>query len=40
VRIDTALIASGDVDLFYDARRRLALAAAKFDAGGLLGLLR
>jgi hypothetical protein len=40
VRIDPALTASGDVDLFYDARRRLALAAAKFDEGGLLGLLR
>lgn len=34
------LLASGDVDLLYDPRQRLALTAEKLDGGGLLGLLR
>lgn len=33
------LLASGDVDLLYDARKRLTLVAAKLDNQGLLGLL-
>jgi hypothetical protein len=33
------LLASGDVDLLYDARKRLTLVAARLDGRGLLGLL-
>jgi len=34
------LLASGDVDLLYDRRRKLTLAARKMDGRGLLGLLK
>lgn len=34
------LLASGDVDLLYDARRKLTLTSDRFDGGGLLGLLK
>ncbi len=34
------LLASGDVDLLYDRRRKLTLAARKMDGHGLLGLLK
>lgn len=34
------LLASGDVDLLYDPRRRLSLVSDKLDSSGLLGLLR
>jgi len=34
------LLASGDVDLLYDARRKLTLTSARLDGGGLLGLLK
>ena len=34
------LLASGDVDLLYDARRKLALTANRLEGGGLLGLLK
>lgn len=34
------LLASGDIDLLYDARRKLTLTSARLDGGGLLGLLR
>lgn len=34
------LLASGDVDLFYDPRKRLSLVAKKLDGNELLGLLR
>jgi hypothetical protein len=34
------LLASGDVDLLYDTRRRLTVVAEKMDGEGLLGLLR
>ena len=34
------LLASGDVDLLYDARRKLTLVSERLDEEGLLGLLR
>ncbi len=34
------LLASGDVDLLYDARRKLTLISNRLDGGGLLGLLK
>lgn len=34
------LLASGDVDLLYDSRRKLTVVSAKFDGEGLLGLLK
>jgi len=34
------LLASGDVDLLYDPRKRLSLVAKNLDGNGLLGLLR
>ncbi len=34
------LLASGDVDLLYDARRKVTLVARKLDHSGLVGLLR
>lgn len=34
------LLASGDVDLLYDARHRITLASEKMDGAGLLGLLK
>jgi hypothetical protein len=35
-----ALLASGDVDLLYDPRRRISLVTRKLDEYGLLGLLK
>jgi hypothetical protein len=40
VRIDPSLTASGDVDLMYDARKRISIASNKLDGEGLIGLLR
>lgn len=40
VRIDPSLTASGDVDLMYDARRKISIASSKLDGEGLIGLLR
>lgn len=34
------LLASGDVDMLYDPRKKLSLVAAKLDGNGLLGLLK
>ncbi|MCL2523932.1 MAG: nucleotidyltransferase domain-containing protein [Betaproteobacteria bacterium] len=34
------LLASGDVDLLYDSRKRLSLVSRRLDGSGLLGLLR
>lgn len=34
------LLASGDVDLLYDARKKLTLVSSRLDSEGLLGLLR
>jgi phosphopantothenate synthetase len=34
------LLASGDVDLLYDARHRITLVSEKMDSAGLLGLLK
>ncbi|RJG14456.1 GSU2403 family nucleotidyltransferase fold protein [Massilia cavernae] len=34
------LLASGDVDLLYDARHKITLASEKLDGNGLLGLLK
>lgn len=34
------LLASGDVDLLYDARKKLTVVSAKLDGNGLLGLLK
>ncbi|MDP3037477.1 MAG: nucleotidyltransferase domain-containing protein, partial [Rhodocyclaceae bacterium] len=36
----TELLASGDIDLLFDARRKVTLVARKVDRFGLLGLLR
>ncbi|CAO4144599.1 Nucleotidyltransferase [Methylorubrum thiocyanatum] len=40
VRIDSGLVATGDVDLLLDARRKLKIAAPGLSNEGLLGLLR
>lgn len=40
VRIDSGLVATGDVDLLLDARRALKIAAPGLSSEGLLGLLR
>ena len=40
VRIDPSLTASGDIDLMYDARRKISIASRKLDGEGLIGLLR
>lgn len=40
VQCSMDLLASGDMDLFYDPRKPLALTAEKLDGIGLLGLLR
>jgi hypothetical protein len=34
------LLASGDVDLLYDARKKLVVVSEKLDGNGLLGLLK
>jgi hypothetical protein len=40
VRIDPSLTASGDIDLMYDARRKISIASQKLGGEGLIGLLR
>ncbi len=40
LRIDPSLTASGDVDLMFDARKRITIASQKLDGNGLIGLLR
>jgi hypothetical protein len=40
VHTQSGLVASGDIDLLYDARRHLSLALADVHASGLIGLLR
>jgi hypothetical protein len=40
VQFLSELLASGDVDLLYDARKNLSLAAHKMEGEGLLGILR
>lgn len=40
VRVDPSLTSSGDVDLLFDARKRMAIASKKLDGAGLIGLLR
>jgi hypothetical protein len=40
VHTQSDLVASGDIDLLYDARRHLSLALADVHASGLIGLLR
>ncbi|GJE71080.1 GSU2403 family nucleotidyltransferase fold protein [Methylorubrum podarium] len=40
IRIDSGLVATGDVDLLLDARRTLKIAAPGLSSEGLLGLLR
>jgi hypothetical protein len=34
------LLASGDADLLYDARKKLVVVSEKLDGNGLLGLLK
>jgi len=40
VQVESGLIASGDIDLLYDARRHLSLAVKGLATEGLIGLLR
>jgi hypothetical protein len=40
VFFETSLLASGDVDLLYDPRKKLSLVIDKLDGNGLIGLLR
>lgn len=40
VHIRMGLLASGDIDLLYDPRKKLSLVAKNLDGNGLLGLLR
>lgn len=40
VRFVLELLASGDVDLLYDARKKLTVVSDKLDGNGLLGLLK
>jgi hypothetical protein len=40
VHTQSGLVASGDIDLLYDARRHLSLAVEDVHASGLIGLLR
>ncbi len=40
VQARSGLVASGDIDILYDARRRLSLAAQDVHASGLIGVLR
>jgi hypothetical protein len=40
VQIDSGPIATGDIDLLYDARRRLSLAVTGMATEGLIGLLK
>ena len=39
VHVDSGLIASGDIDLLYDARRHISLAISGISTSGLIGLL-
>ncbi len=39
VHVDSGLIATGDIDLLYDARRHMSLAVSGLSVNGLLGLL-
>lgn len=39
VHVDSGLIATGDIDLLYDARRHISLAVSGGSAQGLIGLL-
>lgn len=40
VEFKMELLASGDVDLLYDGRKRIVLTARKLNGSGLLGLLK
>jgi hypothetical protein len=40
VHVESGLVASGDIDLLYDARRHITLAVKGLAAEGLIGLLR
>ena len=40
VQIDSGLIATGDIDLLYDARRHISLAVTGMATEGLIGLLK
>lgn len=40
VQVQSGLVATGDIDLLYDARRHISLASRDFRASGLVGLLR
>jgi hypothetical protein len=40
VQIESGLVATADIDLLYDARRRISLAVAGLSAAGLIGLLK
>ena len=40
VHVDGGLVASGDIDLLYDARRHMSLAGTRVTTGGLIGLLK
>jgi hypothetical protein len=39
VHVDSGLIATGDIDLLYDARRHISLAVSGINTSGLIGLL-
>lgn len=39
VHVDSGLIATGDVDLLYDARRHISLAVSGLSTSGLIGIL-
>jgi hypothetical protein len=39
VQVDSGLIATGDIDLLYDARRHISLAVSGVNTTGLIGLL-
>ena len=40
VQVDSGLVASGDIDLLFDARGHMSLAGSGITTGGLIGLLR
>jgi hypothetical protein len=40
VQIESGLVATADIDLLYDARRRISLAVTGFATEGLIGLLK
>ncbi len=39
VHVDSGLMASGDIDLLYDARRHISLASSGISTSGLIGIL-